>query len=277
MSSPTTDLTWPALLAHWTAVAQASVALPKNADGDRWRSAVVPIIGLQALTFAMGDLDRLAPEEGEELPGARAAAIDKAEILLRQHATLLHGLWRGEPMPGELDTIISDARLAISAARESGVEWTVTCESLVVDHPGDVLGILVSAGFEGDLYLPVAGTVLFKGSPCAFARGRSGEKPDAEVLRAVKEFLVDISKPMRVRRMRQVYRQFDFGTGKVRRDLVVPMNVAGGGGLVAGQAQLIPVIERGVVQQVHLPIPGMANLKPVPVEFAEDAESADRS
>jgi hypothetical protein len=275
MNPPTSDLTWPALLAHWTSVAQASVALPKNAEGERWRSAVAPVIGLQAVTFALADLDRLAAGAEEELPGARAAAIDKAEVIVRLHATELHGLWRGEAMPGELDAIVSDARLALGAARESGVEWTVTAESVVADHPGDVLGILVSAGFKGDLYLPVPGSILFQGSPCAFARGKSGEKPGAEVLRAVKEFLVEVSKPTRVRRMRQVYRQFDFGTGKIRRDLVVPMNVAGGGGLVAGQAQLIPVIERGAVQQVNLPIPGMANVKPVPVEFVESAEEGE--
>src|SRR5262245_40321112 len=53
---PMFDLTWPALLGHWTAFAQNSLALPKTADGDRWRAAVPAIIGLQALTHALGDL-----------------------------------------------------------------------------------------------------------------------------------------------------------------------------------------------------------------------------
>lgn len=273
MSASSTDLTWPALLAHWTSVAQASVALPKNAEGERWRNAVAPIIGLQALAFAMADLDRLAARDAEDLPGARAAAIDTAEVLVRKHASELHALWRSESMPPELDAIISDARLAVAAARDSGVEWTVTSDALVPEHPGELLEALVAGGFQGDLFLPVPGTILFKGSPAAFARGRSGEKPDAEVLRAVKEFLIDVSKPARVRHMRQVYRQFDFGTGKVRRDLVLPMNVPGGGGLVAGQAQLIPAIERGEVRPVHLPIPGMANFRGVKVEFGEGESS----
>lgn len=269
------DLTWPALLAHWTAVAQASNALPRNAVGDRWRAAIAPIVGLQALTCALADLDRLAPDESdadEQKAGARAAAIDTAEVLVRRHSGELHALWHGEPLHAEVEAIIGDARRALTAARESGVEWLVNEESLVAEHPGELCAMLLSAGFGGDVYLPVPGTILFRGAPAAFARERSGERPEAQVVRAVKEFLVGVGKPLRVTQMRQVYRQFDFGTGKVRRDLVVPLNA----GIVAGQAQLIPVIERGKMLQVHLPIPGMANLRPVPVEFAtsEDVASA---
>lgn len=267
----TTDLTWPALLAHWTSVAQASLALPKTAEGERWRNAVAPIIGLQAVTFAMADLDRLEAGEGDTPAGARGAAIDVAEVLVKRHAGELNTLWAGEPMPPEVDAIIADARKAMALARSSGVEWLVTEESLVGEHPGDVVDALISGGFEGDLYLPVPGTILFRHAPAAFARGRSGEKPDAQVLRGVKEFLVDVSKPQRAGQMRQVYRQFDFGTGKVRRDVVVPL----GAGIVAGQAQLIPVIERGRALRVHLPIPGMANLEPVPVEFADRVDAAE--
>ena len=34
------DLTWTALLARWIEFAKASVALPDDAEGDRWRSSV---------------------------------------------------------------------------------------------------------------------------------------------------------------------------------------------------------------------------------------------
>lgn len=259
-------LTWPSLLAHWTSVAQASLALPKTAEGDRWRSAVPPLVALHAVSLALNDLDRLAAEsDGEELPGDRAAAIDKAEVLVRQHAGELHTLWHAEPLPTEVDAFIADARAALNSAKGSGVEWTVTSDELVPGHPGDLIDSVLSTGFRGDLYLPVPGTILFRDAPAAFARGVSGEKPEPAVLRLVKEFLIDISKPQRVKRMRQVYRQFDFGSGKVRRDLVIPMDA----GLVPGQAQLIPAIDRGKAQHIHLPIPGMSNLDPVPVEFRE--------
>ena len=256
------DLTWPSLLAHWTAFAQSSVALPKSAEGERWRAAVAPIIGLQAVTFALGDMDKLT------LAGERAAGLDKAEVLLRTHTGALHALWRGEGMPDEIAKLIHDAGEALNAAREGGVEWRVTCDTLVCGHPGDMVADLIAGGFAGDLYLPVAGAALFRESPAAFARGPSGERPDERVIRAVKEFLGDVSRPQRVAGMRQVYRQFDFGTGRVVRDLVVPMN----GPLTAGQAQLIPAVLRGVEQLIHLPIPGMSKLDPVPVVFAEPSE-----
>ncbi len=265
MPEPLPDLTWPGLLSHWTALAQASLALPKTAEGDRWRNAVPAIVGLQAITMALGDLDRLA---NADRPGERAAAIDKAEVGARAHVGTLHQLWRGEPLPDDLAGIISDAHRASKAARLAGAEWTVTADRLVVDHPGDLLPLLVSEGFDGDLYLPVPGCVLFKTAPAAFARGRAGEPPGPFIDRAVRGFLEDVSTAKRVRGMRQVYRQFDFGTGGVRRDLVVPMDAELGGQLVPGQAQLIPVIERGRVLPVHLPIPGMANLSGVRVEFA---------
>ena len=135
---------------------------------------------------------------------------------------------------------------------------------------------LIEAGFAGDLYLPVPGGVLFAGSPCGFARGPAGERPDEGVCAAVTAFLVDsvrarrpggmadIEGPSRVPAMRQVYRQFDFGKGCVVRDLVLAMHET----LPPGQAQLVPVIERGREVPVPLPIPGRADMKPVPVEFA---------
>lgn len=109
MSTPS-DLTWPALLAHWTAFAQSSAALSKSAEGERWRSAVAPIIGLQAVTFALGDLDRL------RLPGERAAGLDKAEVLVRTHTGALHALWREEGLPDEIVSLIHDASAALQAA-----------------------------------------------------------------------------------------------------------------------------------------------------------------
>jgi len=106
------DLTWPALLAHWTAVAQSSLALPKTAEGERWRAAVPPIINLQAVTFALADLGRLTR------PGEKGLALDKSEIIIRSGTGQLHALWRGDALPDEVVKLIHDAGTALDAARD---------------------------------------------------------------------------------------------------------------------------------------------------------------
>lgn len=83
------DLTWVMLLTRWTALAKATVALPDDAGGDRWRQAVTPIITLQAVTHALGELDELTPDE-------RALGLDKAELLISANARALHDLWAHE-------------------------------------------------------------------------------------------------------------------------------------------------------------------------------------
>lgn len=258
MSKPApNDLTWPALLAHWTAFAQASVALPKGVEGDRWRSAVASIINLQAVTFALRDLDHLAKQED------RAVAIDKAGVLIRQHAAALHELWRGEPLHTELVALIAEAKTAVDGANRAGLEWRVLAESLLAEHPGDVAALVLSSGFEGDLYLPTPGVPLFRGSPAAFCRTPDGSRPSETVVRAVKEFLIDVSRPERIAAMRQVYRQFDFAKGRAVRDLVVPMDET----LPAGQPLLVPVVVDGEEVGVTLPPRKGAPVEPVPVVF----------
>ena len=85
------DLTWPALLAHWTGFAQSSLALPRNSDGDRWRSAVPAIINMQAVTFALADLGKLAA------PGERALALDKANKSAQTKLALVRELFAVPP------------------------------------------------------------------------------------------------------------------------------------------------------------------------------------
>lgn len=272
MSEMHDKLTWTSLLAHWTAFAQSSLALPKGAEGDRWRDSVPAIIGLQAIAQALAELDRLGPQED------RAVAQDRAAVGIQTHARTLHALWKGESLHPELAALIDDARRALAATREGGVEWVVTAERLVVDHPADLVAALLAAGFDGDLYLPVPGTVLFRHSPAAFARTPTGQAPDAGVTGAVRAFLNEggdehggVAKHTSVPVMRQVYRQFDFGLtgagakkgGGAVRDLVQPMNAE----LAAGQAQLVPAILAGQPVPVTLPIPGMAGIGPLPVVF----------
>ncbi len=282
------DLTWPALLARWTAFAQSSVALPKNAAGDRWRMAVPAIINLQAVTFALGEIDQLTRE------GERAVALDKSEIIIRSATGQLHALWRGEPLPNELVALMHDAGVAMEVARgdfagleatgttapavpggamsgAEGIEWRVTEERLIVNHPGDLVARLQELQFEGDLWVPTPGVPMFRGAPAAFAREAGGGRPDEHVLRAVKEFLVDVSRPEPVASFRQVYRQFDFAAGRAVRDLVAPV----GPSIPAGQALLVPAIRGGREVGVTLPPRKSADIPAPEVVFQDVPTDAD--
>jgi hypothetical protein len=264
-------MSWAGLLAHWTAFAQSSLALPTTGDGARWREAVGPIIALQAVTHALADLDRTAV--GKAGAGERALGQDRAEIIIAERARELHGLWRGEELPSEVGAIIADARAAIRVCRECGMEWSVRkvdvkgrpLERLELEHPSELAEALSGAGFDGDLLLASPGVAVMPGSPVAFARARFGGDPGEEVRDALRAFLVDVDNPRRVVSARQVYRQYDFGTGRVRRDWVV----GGQESLAAGQPLLVPVIDRGRVCAVSLPPPpgALDKLRGIRVEF----------
>lgn len=253
---PSGDLTWPALLAHWTSFAQASLALPKGDAGDRWRAAVAPIINLQAVTFALADLGKLT------MPGERALALDKSELIVRGSTGSLYALWRSEPLPQELVAMIHDANIALSSARSSGVEWRVSEEFLIAEHPGELVARLKQLDFSGDLYVPTPGVPLFRSSPAAFAREADGSRPDEHVVRAIKEFLVEVGKPEPVSGFRQVYRQFDFAKGGPVRDLVVAFDQ-----LPSGQPLLVPALEDGKPVSVTLPPRKGGEFELLPVVF----------
>lgn len=272
MTSETPNLTWTALLAHWTAFAQSSLALPKDAEGGRWRAAVSSIINLQAVTFALDDLDRLTG------PGERALALDKAQIIIKSATGQLHSLWREGDLPAELVALIHDAGLAITASKAGGlssfdtdtgggVEWHVTEERLIASHPGELVDRLLELNFDGDLFVPTPGVPLFQNSPAAFAILPSGERPDQHVIRAIKEFLIDVSRPERIPALRQVYRQFDFAKGGPVRDLVVadPANHH----KTSGQPLLVPAIRGGNPVPVTLPPKKSADIPALPVVFQD--------
>lgn len=161
---PLMTMTWAALLARWTEFAQASVAFPRTGEGDRWRGSVAPVIGLQATTFALGEVDSLAPDE-------RSLGLDRASVLVRTHAGELHRVWKGEPMPDALREVVDDASMALSLARSRGVEYRVVVDRL--DAP-DVLGSLERAMAQGRrvefAMLPAPGVPLFRGDVAAFVR-----------------------------------------------------------------------------------------------------------
>jgi hypothetical protein len=214
-------LSWSVLLARWTEFAQASLALPRDQEGGRWRAAVAPIIGLQATAFALADLGRLAP-------GDRPLALERAEAGIRASAAEIHALWAGEPLPESIAEIIDDARAALRLAASAGSEWRVATDDFVAPNPAPIAQAALDAGFAGDLWMAAPGTRLAPGAPCAFAR------PETAAL------AIDGAAGPAWAAQRQCYRQID-DAGRVTADLVAPVEA----GLPAGRPLLVPVIEAG--------------------------------
>ncbi|MGH7133249.1 MAG: hypothetical protein ACREJO_15055 [Phycisphaerales bacterium] len=113
--APVPDLTWPMLLAKWTDFARASVAFPTGGEGGRWRNAVAPIIGLQAIACALAEIDQLPRAD-------RPLAHDRAEVLIRQYAAQLEAIWHAEPFPERLADLLNDARRVLAASHVRGLE-----------------------------------------------------------------------------------------------------------------------------------------------------------
>ncbi len=257
-------MTWAALLGKWTEFAQSALALPKDDEGGRLREAVPAIIGLQAVTHALAELDDLDPDE-------RALGLDRADMLIRQHAGEVNRIWKGHEIPEALREMVDDARLAHRIQTESGWEWVVAGETLLTPHPAQVVEVLLSAGFEGDLFLPTPGVPIFEGAPAAFVRGVQDSDELFELIEAaVGDFLGEAEGPEPMPIARQVYRQFDFSRGGPVRDVVRPMDAE----LTPGQPLLVPVILAGQAQPVTLPIPGADRQKPLPVVFEDEPDSA---
>ena len=98
-------LTWTGLLTQWVQFAQATLALPDKAEGPRWRASTPAIINLQAVTFALADLDRLPADE-------QALALDRAELLIHSASRQLDEIWENNPTAA-LREIAHDARTAL--------------------------------------------------------------------------------------------------------------------------------------------------------------------
>lgn len=102
-------LDWAALLARWMDFARAAVALPEDPEGDRWRASVSPIITLQAVTMALGELHLIAPAD-------RPVAMDRASFLIDRESESLEATWSSDP-PGEVQRLVADARATLDAAK----------------------------------------------------------------------------------------------------------------------------------------------------------------
>ncbi|VAX40603.1 hypothetical protein MNBD_PLANCTO03-1429 [hydrothermal vent metagenome] len=212
------------MLAKWTEFAQASVALPADHDGPRWKACVPPIITMQALVAALAELDQLPLAH-------RPVAIDAAETLLREQLRLIHEAWVGEIIPESITELIEESRQAVFDARHTGLEWRVIDERIEAPNLRPVAEMMIEAGFRGDLHAARAGTALFCGAPLAFFR------PALEVNPPDGCAAVEVVGP------RQCYRQLDDATGLPVRDVVA----GPGDPLQPGAPLLAPMIVDGVL------------------------------
>lgn len=108
-------LTWAALLGKWTELARASVAFPKTSEGAKWRKSVPDLIGLQAITHALGEIELLREEE-------QGLALDRAALGIETHAANLVELFADDREDPELEeglTGIEEIDELIDEAREA--------------------------------------------------------------------------------------------------------------------------------------------------------------
>lgn len=258
-------VTWATLLAGWVQYAQSAVALPRDEQGQRWRDSVAPTIALHAHAMALGEIDRVAPED-------RALAMDKSELGIKEHAAALNTIWRAEPMPASISELIQDAKDAWEVALHEGVVWVVKSPRFRSFHPGDLAEMLLDAGFIGEVLVATPGVELFTGAPAAICRENFGGEPGPDIVRMIDAYLHacdgEVDHPQIIRPVCQVYRQFDFLAGGAQRDVVAPVT----GDLQSGQPLLIPVVSGGAVCPVPLPPKAGKPLDPVEVVWLADAE-----
>jgi hypothetical protein len=265
----TDSTTWASLLAGWVQFAQGAVALPDDAEGDRWRACVAPSIGLHAIAMALAELHKIDPAE-------RPLAMDKAELGIKQHAGEVNAAWAAEPMPESLMELIEDAKSAWDDSLHEGVVWRCKSERFVTRHPGEIGLAMREAGFMGEIFVAAPGVELFQDAPVAWCRDQSGGMPDEQVVEFVDGFLETCTgkteRPEIMRPLHQVYRQMDFMAGGATHDLVAPVT----GDLPAGQPLLVPVVVGGEVCSVSLPPKSGKPMDPLPVKWstvqADDAE-----
>jgi len=213
-------LTWTALLGRWMEFAASAVALPADAEGERWRESVPAIISLQAVTLALNDLP--------ELPVAdRPLARDKADLLVRENVRRIEDLWRGAALPGALAEIIEDARAALErSAFRGAVEIVWTGPEILV------MPAVPVAGDVGTFAVAAPGTLLMPGEPAAWWIERDGDAIAAALPGTTQQ---EPGVP------RQVYRLLD-DAGRMVRDVVAPVLDEPPDGLPL----LVPLCEQGL-------------------------------
>ncbi|MEN0020160.1 MAG: hypothetical protein AAF747_04655 [Planctomycetota bacterium] len=250
-------VTWAALVGRWTEFARSAVALPAEGEAGRWREAVPHVITLQAVTHALGELDEVST-------GERPLALDRAELACRDATSAIHELWSGEELPTEINELIAEARVAFEAAANAGLEWVVTADRLTVSHAADLVERLRRVSFGGELFVPGPDAAVYRGAPVVFARERGGAPPSEAHVALIAAWLTAAGgkgiEPERVTGPRQVYRQLDFATGRVVRDVVVGMHEPP----APGQPVLLLAMDGG--EPVGLPPAGRPGDMPATLE-----------
>lgn len=94
-------LTWAVLLARWTDFARGAVALPEQGEPGLIRRSVTDIITLQAVWFALRQMDELGEAE-------RALGLDRAGVLIQRHAAAIHARFDDQPLPEDLQSLLDD-------------------------------------------------------------------------------------------------------------------------------------------------------------------------
>ena len=221
---PTAVVTWTTLLARWTALVKAGeglvLATPDEADAQRWRASIPEIVILQAVTFALGDLESLAGID-------RSIARDRADLAVTESCGRLDGVWRGLEMPAGLLEVASDARRAVRLSVYAGLQWVVNGGTSPWRMPQIDLD---AVRMVGTLALMQPGTLALPGSPVAWwtecplpptLQGAIDEKGSRLEVRS--------GPPI------QVYRELD-ERGRVLRDVVESLD-----SLPAGLPLLVPI------------------------------------
>lgn len=205
-------LTWTGLLAQWIDYARGAVALPDDAEGDRWRASIAPIITLQAVTFALADLERLDAAD-------RAVARDKAAVLIEQAVGELNTTWTATPMPDHIIEITSDAQMMWRRSTYAGTTELIWGG----DQPGVIPAIELPDRSSGTLAMMHPGTIVMPGEPVAWWADRDGVE-------------IKGCTPQPAFPPRQVYRQLD-DDGLITGDLVVPIDAEA----IPGMPLIVPL------------------------------------
>ena len=194
------------------------MASPDDPDAHRWRDSITEIVTLQAVTFALGDLEALSEPD-------RALARDRADLAVTDSAASLDRRWKGVEMPLMLLEIAADARRAVEVAVYAGLRWLVPVGE---GHRRMPAVDLEAAGVEGTLAIMQPGTLALPGEPMAWWTER-GLPTELEALADGDDFEIRRGPPV------QVYRDLD-QEGRAAGDLVASLQ-----DLPAGLPLLVPV------------------------------------
>lgn len=151
-------ISWAVLLGRWMDFAKASTALPETREGDQWRDSVVPMITLQAVTFALSELEQVTPVE-------RLLGWDRAEMLCDEALDTLDAIW-GPGLPTTLVEVVEQAESAMSGVLDRFTLVLVSNQ----DHPFTVSPLKDIEPVDS-FVAAASGTPIMPGAPIAWWSG----------------------------------------------------------------------------------------------------------